>query len=300
MLRLWLMGARPRTLAAAVVPVAVGAAVAVGIGGGTDLGGGTSVEWWRVGPVLLVALAMQVGVNYANDFSDGVRGTDRPGVRKGPERLVGSGLVAPAIVRSAAIAAFLVAAVAGLVLSAVVGWWLVLVGAVCVVAAWCYTGGPMPYGYRGLGEVSVFVFFGLVATIGTSYVLLERVELLSAAASVPVGLWAVALLAANNLRDIEGDEAAGKRTLVVRLGFPAARAAYAALLVVSYAAAVAISLMSGRAAWGALAGLPLAVHALIVLRRSDTPNAAGGLLAVTGGLQVVSGLGLAAGLALSG
>ena len=294
MLRSWLMGARPRTLTAAVVPVVVGAASVVGLGEGNLL------QWWRIGLVLLVALSMQVGVNYANDFSDGVRGTDRPGVREGPVRLVGSGLVAPAMVRSAAIIAFLVACSAGLVLSALAGWWLVLVGAVCVAAAWGYTGGPKPYGYAGLGEVSVFVFFGLVATVGTSYVLLERVEPLSVVVAVPIGLWAAALLAANNLRDIEGDEASGKRTLAVRLGFPAAKAVYAAMLAVSYTAAVVASLLSGRAAWGALAGLPLAVHALVVLRSAHSPSAAAGLLAVTGRLLIVSGVGLAAGLALSG
>ena len=293
--RLWLMGARPRTLVAAVVPVVVGASAVVSFGDGS-----VAHWWWRTALALVVALAMQVGVNYANDFSDGVHGTDQPGVRNGPVRLVGSKLVTPAVVKLAAFAAFSVAGLAGLVLAAIAGWWLVLVGAVCVAAAWGYTGGPRPYGYEGLGEVFVFIFFGLVATVGTAYVILESVDPLAVAVAVPVGLWAVALLMANNLRDIEGDEASGKRTLAVRFGFSSAKAMYVVILVSAYIVVAAVSLLSGRAAWGALAGLPLAVRAFIVLRRSDGPSDLVGLLAVTGRFQVVSGLGLAVGLALTG
>ncbi len=200
-LPLWLAGARLRTLPAAIVPVAVGTAVAVG--------GGSGTPWWRAGAALIVALALQVGVNFANDYSDGVRGTDGP-ARVGPLRLVGSGLVAPAVVKRAATAAFAVAGVVGAGLALVVGPELFALGALCLVAGWTYTGGPRPYGYLGLGEVFVFVFFGVVATAGTTYVLLEEVDGLALACSVPVGLWATALLVINHLRDIPGDTAAGK------------------------------------------------------------------------------------------
>ena len=165
--QLWLAGARPRTLPAAIVPVAVGTAVAVGQG--------TDVVWWRAAVALLVALALQVGVNYANDYSDGVRGTDGES-RVGPVRLVGSGLAAPGAVKRAATIAFATAGVAGALLAVEVGPELYVVGAACLVAGWTYTGGPRPYGYLGLGEVFVFVFFGVVATVGTTYVLLDRVD----------------------------------------------------------------------------------------------------------------------------
>mgnify|MGYP000362345908 CR=1 FL=1 len=165
--RRWVLGARPRTLPAAVVPVAVGAACAVGEGGDTG------AVWWRMPVAGVVSLALQVGVNYANDYSDGVRGTDD--VRVGPVRLVASGLASPSAVKRAALMAFGVAAVAGLVLAAVTTWWLLLVGVVSILAGWGYTGGPRPYGYLGLGEVFVFVFFGLVATAGTTFVVVERV-----------------------------------------------------------------------------------------------------------------------------
>lgn len=290
---MWVAGARPRTLPAAIVPVAVGAAAATGAGG--DIPG----AWWRAAAALVVALGLQVGVNFANDYSDGIRGTDRAGQRVGPVRLVGSGAVPPGRVRLAAFGAFGVAGVAGLTLAVSVAWWLVLVGAACVAAAWGYTGGPRPYGYVGFGEVFVFVFFGLVATAGTSFVLLERVQPLAVAAAVPVGLWAVALLVANNLRDITGDAASGKLTLAVRLGDRPTRVLYVMLLVVSYGTAAALS-VSGRAGWAALVGVPLAVRAVRVLRRARTPQELIGVLAATGRLQLVSGLCLAAGLALTG
>ena len=304
--RLWVSGARPRTLVAAVVPVAVGAAAAMGAGNaGSEAAGsvgaaaaGGAAPWWRAAPALAVALALQVGVNYANDYSDGVRGVDRAGVRVGPARLVGSGLVAPSLVKRAAFLAFGAAGAAGLVLAAAAGWWLVLVGAACMGAAWGYTGGPRPYGYAGFGEAFVFLCFGLVATAGTAYVLVERLEPLFALVAVPVGLWAVALLAANNLRDLRGDAAAGKRTLAVRLGDRGARAFYALVVAASYAVAAAASL-SGRAAWGALAGAPFAASALLTLRRAEDPSDLAGLLPATGRLQLISGLGLAAGLALT-
>ena len=172
--------------------------------------------WWKALLALVVSLALQVGVNYANDYSDGVRGTDAD--RVGPMRLVGSGAASPRAVKSAAFAAFGVAAAAGLVLAATTAWWLVAVGLVCVVAAWFYTGGEKPYGYLGLGEVMVFVFFGLVAVIGTTYVQTETWEWPALYAGVGVGALACAILVANNLRDIPTDTVAGKRTLAVRLG----------------------------------------------------------------------------------
>ncbi len=286
----WVIGARPRTLTVAVVPVAVGAAVVVGAT--------PAPPWWRVGLALIVAVTLQVGVNFANDYSDGVRGTDGSD-RTGPRRLVGSGLVKPHLVKRAAVAAFGVAGSAGVALAAVAGWELLVVGACCLVAGWAYTGGPYPYGYLGLGEVFVFVFFGLVATVGTTYVLLERIEGLAVVSAVPVGLWAAALLVANNLRDRPGDAAAGKQTLAVRMGDRPTRWFYVALLVVAYGVAVAISL-PGRAGWAALVGAPIAVTAARpVLAGASGPMLVQTLVA-TGRLQLVSGLGMAAGLALTG
>ena len=241
--------------------------------------------WWRVVPALVTAVALQVAVNYANDFSDGVRGTDRADLRKGPARLVGSGLVSPARVKNAAFISSGVAGIAGLVLAYAAGWWLLVLGAVCVLAAWSYTGGPWPYGYAGLGEVAVFVFFGAVATIGTSYVLTERVDALAAAVSIPVGLWSVALLTVNNLRDIDNDKIAGKHTLAVRLGDRGTGILYTAVLTASYAVAAATAAVSGRAAWAALTGAPLAVHAVITLRRANSPGAFADVLAATSRLQ---------------
>jgi 1,4-dihydroxy-2-naphthoate octaprenyltransferase len=211
--------------------VAVGATAAVGAG---------DVVWWRVALALVVSLALQVGVNYANDYSDGVRGTDAD--RVGPLRLVGSGVAAPAEVRRAAVLSFLVAAVAGLVLALLVAWWLVLVGAACMVAAWYYTGGRSPYGYRGLGEVSVFVFFGLVATVGTTYVQAGEVTTASVLAGIGCGALACAILVANNLRDIPTDTAAGKQTLAVRLGDRRTRLFYVGLVFTAYAMVVLIAL----------------------------------------------------------
>ena len=288
--RLWVAGARPRTLSAALVPVAVGTAVAVGEGSDTP--------WWRAGVALAVAMALQVGVNFANDYSDGVRGADSA-ARVGPRRLVGSGLVRPSLVKRAALGAFAAAAAAGIVLAAAAGWELLAAGALCLAAGWTYTGGPRPYGYLGLGEVFVFVFFGLVATAGTTYVLLERLEWYAVLCGVPVGLWAVALLVANNLRDIATDEAAGKRTLAVRLGDRRTRLGYMAVLEASYAAALAAS-VTGRAAAAAVVGAPFAVAAVRkVLRGASGPDLIA-VLGATARLQLVSGLAMAAGIAVSG
>ena len=288
-IRTWIAGARPRTLSAALIPVAVGTAVAVGEGAGT--------AWWRAGMALVVAMALQVGVNFANDYSDGVRGTD-DSTRIGPRRLVGSGLVEARRVKWAALAALGTAAAAGTALAAVAGWELLAAGAVCLVAGWAYTGGPKPYGYLGLGEVFVFVFFGLVATAGTAYVLLERLDWFAVLCGVPVGLWAVALLMANNLRDIDGDAAAGKRTLAVRLGERRTRLAYMAVLEGSYAAALAAS-FTGRAAAAAVVGAPFAVGAVRTVLRGATGAALIPVLGATARTQLVSGLAMAAGIALT-
>ena len=289
-IRIWMAGARPRTLSAALVPVATGTAVAVGEGSDT--------AWWRAGMALLVAMALQVGVNFANDYSDGVRGADNAD-RVGPQRLVGSGLVEARRVKRAALAAFGAAVVVGGALAALAGWELLVAGALCLVAGWTYTGGPRPYGYMGLGEVFVFVFFGLVATAGTTYVLLEQLDWFAVLCGVPVGLWAVALLMANNLRDITGDTAAGKRTLAVRLGERRSRLAYMAVLEASYAAALVASI-TGRAAAAAVLGAPFAVGAVRrVLRGASGPELIG-VLGATAKVQLVSGLAMAVGIALTG
>ncbi|WP_395693217.1 1,4-dihydroxy-2-naphthoate polyprenyltransferase [Nocardioides sp.] len=244
----WLAGARPRTLPAAVSPVVAGTGVAAYV---------DAVVWWKALLALVVALALQVAVNYANDYSDGVRGTDAD--RVGPMRLVGSGAATPGAVKRAAFVAFGVAAVAGLVLAATTAWWLVLVGLVCVLAAWFYTGGSRPYGYLGLGEVMVFVFFGLVAVTGTTYVQTETWEWAALAAAVGVGALACAILVANNLRDIPTDTVAGKRTLAVLLGDRRTRLLYVALVLVAVAAVAAVAALT---TWWALVGLGFLVVAL--------------------------------------
>ena len=226
----WIAGARPRTLPAALVPVLVGTAAAAGMNGDTNALKGLII--WRFAAALVVSLALQIGVNYANDYSDGIRGTDAD--RVGPMRLTGSGRKTPSAVKRAAFASFGVAAVAGLALAATTSWWLIAVGAVAIAAAWLYTGGPRPYGYAGLGEVFVFVFFGIVATTGSAFVQIERITPLTLLISVPVGLFATALLVVNNLRDIPGDTTAGKRTLAVRLGDKWTRVLYIVLIVAPF------------------------------------------------------------------
>jgi 1,4-dihydroxy-2-naphthoate octaprenyltransferase len=206
--------------------------------------------WWKAGLALVVSLALQVAVNYANDYSDGIRGTDAD--RVGPARLVGSGDAEPGAVKRAALLAFGVAGAAGLVLAAATAWWLVAVGAVCVAAAWFYTGGRKPYGYLGLGEVMVFVFFGLVAVTGTTYVQTETWEWAALLAAIGVGSLACAILVVNNLRDIPGDTVAGKRTLAVRLGADRTRALYMLLVMTAACAAVAVAVAT---TWWALLGL---------------------------------------------
>ena len=226
----WIAGARPRTLPAALVPVLVGTAAAAGMNGDTNALKGLFI--CRFVAALVVSLALQVGVNYANDYSDGIRGTDAD--RVGPMRLTGSGRKSPGAVKRAAFLSFGVAAVAGLGLAAATSWWLIAVGLVAIAAAWFYTGGPRPYGYAGLGEVFVFVFFGVVATTGSAFVQIERVTPLTLLVSIPVGLFATALLVVNNLRDIPGDTESGKRTLAVRLGDKRTRIFYIVLVVLPF------------------------------------------------------------------
>lgn len=280
-MKLWIQGARPRTLPAALVPVAVGTAAVA-----------PDVVWWRAAVALVVAVALQVGVNYANDYSDGIRGTDAN--RVGPARLVGGGAVPPALVRRAAFGAFGTAAVAGLVLAIAAAPWLIAVGLACMVAAWFYTGGRRPYGYAGLGEVAVFVFFGLVATAGTAFVQTEDLTALAVVAAVPVGLMAAALLVANNLRDISQDEAAGKKTLAVRLGQGRTIWLYVALVLLAIGVA---SAMAVARPWAplTLASLSLAMPAAHLARTS--PDKAP-LLNHTARLHLVLGALLTVGLAL--
>jgi 1,4-dihydroxy-2-naphthoate octaprenyltransferase len=287
-LGVWVKGARPRTLVAAVCPVLVGTAAAAAEG---------PLRAWRALAALVVALALQVGVNYANDYSDGVRGTDSP-ARVGPTRLVAAGLASPAAVKRAAALAFAVAALAGLALAVAVDLKLLLVGGAAIAAAVLYTGGPRPYGYAGFGELAVLVFFGVVATCGSAYVQLERVPPAALAASVPVGLGAVAILLANNVRDVDGDRAAGKRTLAVRLGRARARDLFAAVVAGMFLAAALLALARPPAVL-ALAALPLAVRPVRLVRdRTDGP----GLVAALAGaarLQLAVSVLLAAGLWVS-
>ena len=285
---MWVAGARPRTLGAAVAPVIVGTCAAV-----PDADG---VIWWRAALALLVALALQVGVNYANDYSDGVRGTDKN--RAGPLRLTASGLASPRAVRTAAMVSFAVAAVAGQVLALAVDPWLLLLGAGAIAAAALYTGGPKPYGYLGLGELMVLAFFGFAATVGSAYVQLERVPGAAWWGSLAVGLLACAILLANNIRDVPTDTVAGKRTLAVRVGAPTARRLFAACYVGAFGSVVAIAITQPWALL-ALAALPLAVTPVrLVLTRSDPPSLIAALVA-TSRLEVIVAVLLGAGLCLS-
>lgn len=282
----WILGARPKTLPAAVVPVAVGTAAVAD----------NDIIWWRAAAALLVSLALQIATNYVNDYADGERGTDDD--RVGPVRLVGSGLASVKSVKIAALIAFGIAGVAGGALALAVGPELFAVGAVSMLAGWAYTGGPKPYGYLGLGELFVFVFFGVVATAGSAYVQTETLDGLALLASVPVGVLAVALLVINNLRDIPGDTVSGKQTLAVRIGDPATRWLYVGLY--GLAAVVIVVIASAR---------PLAAIALIGLATAAMPakivrsGAMGAelipVLGQTGKTQMITGLLLALGLALA-
>jgi 1,4-dihydroxy-2-naphthoate polyprenyltransferase len=279
-------GARPRTLPAALVPVAVGSGVAAGYG---------RFSLWKAVLALVVALALQVGVNYANDYSDGIRGTDEH--RVGPVRLVAAGLAPPRQVLTAALASFAVAGLAGFVLAATTSWWLLAVGAAAVAAAWTYTGGRHPYGYVGLGEVAVFAFFGVAAVVGTAYVQIRGLTWLAFAASIPVGLLACALLVINNLRDIPSDEAAGKRTLAVRIGDRRTRLVYAGCVLVPFGLALLLALARPLTLL-TLAALPLAVVPVREVRAGAMGPALVGALGRTGRLQLAFGALLTLGLAV--
>ncbi len=282
----WVAGARPRTLPSSIVPVVVGTGLAIGFG---------HAIWWRAAVALLVSMLLQVGVNFANDYSDGVRGTDE--VRVGPMRLVAAKAASPRQVLAAALLCFLLAAACGLALVVVTSWWVLLVGAAAIAAGWFYTGGSRPYGYRALGEISVFVFFGVVSVVGTAYVQLETLPWAVWVAAVPVGLLSCAMLVVNNLRDIPTDREAGKRTLAVVLGDGRTRLLYSGCAVAAFCC---VPVVAAARPWAMLA-LPAALWAISpvrrVLRGASGPELIG-VLGETGRLQIVFGALLAVGLAL--
>jgi 1,4-dihydroxy-2-naphthoate polyprenyltransferase len=285
-LRVWVEAARPKTLPAVVSPVLVGTAAAA-----------TFVPW-RFGAALVVGLAFQVGVNYANDYFDALRGV-ATAERIGPRRAVASGLVSAASMRAAMLAAFGLALVAGLALAAATPWWLVAVGALCALAALGYSGGPRPYGAAGLGEVSVFVFFGLVATVGSQFVHDEAIGLVAAVAAVPVGLLAVAILVVNNLRDIPTDRATGKHTLAVRLGERRTTVFFTVLVVAAFAGVPVVAVTAGDAfALIALLAALLARTAIAGVRGATDRHDLVPALEATARLHLAFGVLLAAGLAV--
>ena len=295
--RKWILGARPRTLPAAVAPVLVGTAAAAGEGPGSLKG----LTVWVFLCALGVALFVQIATNYANDYSDGKRGTDDPGARVGPPRLVGNGLASVSEVKRAMLIAFGLTALCGLPLVLFVDWKLVFVGLAAMAAGWFYTGGSRPYGYAGFGEVFVFVFFGLVATVGSSYVQTLAVTWLPVVAGAAMGCLATALLVVNNLRDIPGDTEAGKRTLAVRLGDRTTRGLYVVLLMLPF---VLLPFLAG------LGGRPLAALAFValVLARRPVVHVLSGargpqlirVLGDTGRVQLVYGVLVAVGFYVGG
>ncbi len=292
-MNIWVAGARPRTLPAAVVPVAVGTACMVGrVPGG--------LIWWRAVAAMVVSLALQVATNYANDYSDGIRGTDDDERRVGPVRLVGQGLAAPGAVKRAAIAAFGVAGLAGGALALAVGPELIAVGVAAIAAGWFYTGGPRPYGYAGFGEVFVFVFFGVVATAGSAYVQTGSLDGFALASSVPIGFLATALLVVNNLRDIPGDTEVGKRTLAVRLGDLRTRYLYTVLLVAPFVCVPFIGGLGGRPGVAlALAVVLFARKPVVQVLTGATGPALIPVLVATGQVQLLFGALFTVGLVLT-
>lgn len=288
----WIEGARPRTLGAAIAPIAVGTGAAAAV---------DALDPLRAMLALVVMVAAQVGVNYANDYSDGVRGTDR--ARVGPVRLVGQGLAPAAAVKAAAVAALAVGAVSGLALVGLSGeWWLLIPGAMSIAAAWLYTGGPKPYGYLGLGELAVFLFFGMVPVLGTVYVQALTFPAVAWLGGVGVGALSCAILVANNLRDIPTDREAGKVTLAVRLGDRRTRMLFVALMVVAAAVVPVIAVPNGLGlayAWLALLAFPLAVPPTLAVLRGVAGRALVPVLQMTGLLTLAYGLLLGLGIGLS-
>lgn len=285
----WVVGARLRTLPAAVVPVLVGTAASAG-----ERSDG--IVWWRAGAAMVVALAIQVATNYVNDYADGLRGTDDR--RVGPVRLVASGVASASAVKKAAAVAGLVACVFGLALAAAVGPEVLVIGVLSLAAGYLYTGGPSPYGYLGLGELFVFTFFGVVATTGTAYVQLDGIQVLALGASVPVGCLATALLVVNNLRDIPTDAVAGKRTLAVRLGDGPTRSLYLGLVGASFAALPVLAIRRPFALV-ALVAIALAVKPMRAVASGAGGSALIPVLGDTGRLQLAFGALLALGMAIS-
>jgi len=281
--RPWIQGARPRTLAAAVTPVLIGTALAK-----------SNAIAGRAILALIVSVSLQIAVNYANDYSDGVRGTDAD--RVGPIRMVAGELASASSVKRAAFISFLVAAIAGLTLAALTSWWLLVIGAVAMLAAWGYTGGKSPYGYSGYGEISVFIFFGLVATMGSYYVQTQALTWKSFIVAVPMGSLSCAILVINNIRDRAKDAAVGKHTLAVRLGDRGSRNFYFALLLTAHVAAL---LTLTPWALLTLALLPLTFRLGNLVRHGADGFALIPLLAKTGELQLLFAALLAAALWLS-
>ena len=283
----WIVGSRPRTLPAAVVPVMVGAACS----------SADSPVWWRVCLALLVSLALQVGVNYANDYSDGIKGTDND--RVGPLRLVGSGVASASSVKRAAFIALGIAGVAGLSLAMMTTLWLLVVGACAIVAAWTYTGGPRPYGYAGLGEVFVFVFFGVVATVGTQYVVSETLTTAGWIASIAVGAYACALLVVNNLRDIPGDTEVGKRTLAVKMGDARTRQFFGALIILAALSIVWVGVITTPFAMFGLVGVIATRPALNDIAKGLKGKALIPVLGAVGRAQLILAITFTAGIIIA-
>ena len=280
----WFDGARPRTFPNAIAPVLAGTGAAGWLG---------DAVWWKALLALVVSVSLIVGVNYANDFSDGIRGTDDD--RVGPMRLVGSKAATPVSVRNAAFTAFAVAGVSGVVLSLTSAWWLIVVGAVCIAGAWFYTGGKNPYGYAGFGEVAVFVFFGLVGVLGTQFVQAGRIDWVGFVSAVAVGSYSSAVLVANNLRDIPSDTESGKTTLAVRLGDKRTRDLPLALVAVPSVLSVVLVIATPWALLG-LPAAPLAWRAHAPVRGGAQGPALIPALAQTGLAMVVWALATAVGL----
>lgn len=288
-LKLWIAGARPKTLPAAVAPVLVGAAC-------VSLDANSEGVFANGFLALIVSLALQVGVNFANDYSDGVRGTDDQ--RVGPMRLVGSGAKSAGSVKRAAFLAFGIAAIFGLILAVLTTFWLIPVGFACLAAGWFYTGGSKPYGYFGFGELFVFVFFGLVATTGTTFVIAQKISYDSVIASIAVGSLACALLVVNNLRDIPGDTLVGKKTLAVRLGDSRTRRMYYALVLVSGFAIVALAVNNPTAIIG-LFGLITVIPAMRKISQGAVGKDLIEVLSTTGRTQILMSITLSIGFVLS-